>query len=205
MACREQFLTTPQLRKQRTRLSQNGFTLIEVVIAIAITAFIVLAVFAVTNSMTTVAKRQQEESLKTNHLSRFLEIFKQDVQGWSLTSSTVNSINPTPPTDTNSNTTVLLDISTTADGLSPILKDSTFTRSAKIQYVCRNYLRGYELVRTEISGLGSLLELSLLKLTQPALIEFFDGTKWSKDPPQNHLRPKLLRLTVDDATFSIRL
>jgi hypothetical protein len=181
--------------------------MIEVVIAAALTALIVTAVYTATNAMTGVARRQTEIDKQATRLSRFLEILERDVRGWSAAQGLAT---PAPPSAPDSpDVTMLLDISSTADGFAQGVKPAAAaaqeSRAVHVQYVCRPCMDGFEVVRSESGGGGTApLELSLLGLKRAAQIEFYSGRAWSNNPPAGQARPAALRITLDDRTLTIR-
>jgi hypothetical protein len=177
--------------------------MIEVIIAVALTALIVSAVYTATNAMTGVARRQTETGKQTARLGRFLEIFKRDVRGWNIPQGLASSAQPAPDSP---DVTTLLDISSTADGFAQAVKQTAAaqeTRAVHVRYVCRPSLDGFEVLRSEDGG-GSPFDLSLLNLKRPAQIEFYSGNVWSGKPPASQARPAALRITLDGQTITIR-
>ena len=64
--------------------SAKAFTLIEVVMAMAIALIIVTVIYTTTQAMATTAKRQGEMSEKDAQTAKFLGILRRDVRGRSL-------------------------------------------------------------------------------------------------------------------------
>ncbi|MBI3828874.1 MAG: type II secretion system protein, partial [Planctomycetes bacterium] len=65
----------------RPRRNARAFTLIEMVIAIALATAMIVAVNSTTQAMSATARRQQVAARAEARFDRFLEIIRRDLQG----------------------------------------------------------------------------------------------------------------------------
>ncbi len=104
-----------QARSRHRCTTDGGFTMLEVVIAIALTAMIVLAVTAVTRASAQTAQRVKTATADEPRLAVAIEIIRRDLAGWYEPPRTAQQPNtallsPAPGE-------ILLSFETFADGL----------------------------------------------------------------------------------------
>jgi prepilin-type N-terminal cleavage/methylation domain-containing protein len=188
---------------RRAHRSNKGFTMIELIVAIALAVAMVGVVYSATRSMADVARRQQVAAATQSRWNSVVELFRRDVRGWLQSKSGAPAAAGTPMADE----TVLLQLATTADsiagdivdGVSPNRQRATFG----VEYRVRKVLGRFELVRAEPSA-SKDTEVFLLHLeTQPKL-EFFDGKSWVEKSNGND-RPRAVRLTCDGGSAVVKL
>ena len=125
--------------------SAKAFTLIEVVMAMAIALIIVTVIYTTTQAMATTAKRQGEMSEKDAQTAKFLEILRRDVRGRVVKSAkqgaTAVDVEKSPD---QTQDTALLEITSTADSLSafPMKRESK-----NIKYVVMPSTKGFAVQR----------------------------------------------------------
>jgi prepilin-type N-terminal cleavage/methylation domain-containing protein len=172
-----------------------GFTMIEVVVAIALSTAIVAAVYSVTVSSKASAERQAAARSEDIQKHRFAAVLRRDCRGWLARGS--NGATFAPDTEDR----VLLSFTTSADAIAPESDASGNTlllRCIAVRYFARRVSDGYAIVRSE-AGAGSAAEVSLLSVKAMPKVEFYDGRTWSEAPRDAKLRPAALRIVVDDS------
>src|SRR5476649_2572617 len=140
---------------QRLTRKRSGFTMIELVIAIAITAILAAGVYAATQSMTQVARRQAAACERQDRLDRFFEIVRRDIRGWipAPPSSKPQQLGQEPAFGE-----LTLVLTTTADSLG-----ASANRAVEVQYVVHKVLKHYEIERSETGGTSQASTLVLLR------------------------------------------
>lgn len=137
-----------------------GFTLIEVVIAVAIGVLLVSSVYATLVATTQAAEAEGERARRVGARARAVSVLMNDLRG--RTALKVES----------SGEGAKLVLSTTADGLSP--------HEAKRGLVAVTYLAKEEgLLRSESSATGAV---EMLLLAEPVKFEFLEKNAWTSKP-----------------------
>jgi prepilin-type N-terminal cleavage/methylation domain-containing protein len=140
------------------RRGTGGFTLVEVLVAVTVTAILVTGVWTVTGSIVRTAARQKEASDREERLSQAIELLRQDWRGRLL----LSRVEPPAPAGTRA-----FLVTSTADGVLPGLP-----RAAKrVVYTASDQ----GLVRREGGTAIRLLEV-------PARFEYWDGIAWRTEP-----------------------
>ena len=187
------------LRSSRPRRSPHGFTLIEVVIAIAIGVMIVVAVIGTVQSLNRAAQRVEETGADEDAWLRFAEIFRRDVRGW------VQSQNEEPerPNQQQEQATPFFDCHTSADGLAACVHGGEVPggRMAHVRYSAESKDEEFVISRHESSG-ETTFSVPLFCAEAQPVIEFFDGQQWLA-AVQNEQRPVAVRLTVGKRTVVV--
>lgn len=182
------------------RRRPSGFTVIEMVIAIALAVSMIVSVYSATQAMSDTARRQKELSAQNMRREKFIEILRRDLRGWIVQSQPPAATPTTPSAKAGGSDSdqALLKFNTTADALSGSLRGDAAPSAraiANLQYVQRKSASGFEIVRIESTPDGKTAELRLAQFTEAPKVEFFDGTKWT-DQWTAKQRPPLLRLTI---------
>jgi len=125
----------------------SGFTMIEIIIAMAVAIILLVSVHSTVQAMTITAKRIQETHVEQARKQRFLEIIRRDLQGWYEKSETAqpaanSSAEQVPP---------FLRFTTTTDGLATG-ESSSSTRACEIQYTLRRSPNSTDVIRKESSN-----------------------------------------------------
>ena len=190
--------------KSQRPFFQRAFTMIEMVIAIAISTVMISAVYAATRSMSEAARRQQDIEHEAVKWNRFLEIFRRDLRGW-LTKKTIQA---NPPANAPTGDQLLLDFDSSTDSYGGEIQQgqaATQNRSTKLLYFARRHLGEFQLVRVEDQGPGiSSLELVLYNSKTALVVEFYDGVAWTKQW-MNKDRPMSVRLKTNEQSVLIKL
>jgi prepilin-type N-terminal cleavage/methylation domain-containing protein len=169
----------------------EGFTLIEMIVAMAIGVMLVTGVYAATQSMTRAARTQADAAKTGAPLRRAEEIVRNDLRGW---------IENTPTnTGAMGDETVLLSFTTASDSL--VMASLPGARSSiSVRYLVRRVLGQFELIRIEGSSL-----LPLLRTNVTPKIAYYDGAEWSRAWSKKE-RPAAIRLeTAADNKITIHL
>jgi len=135
-----------------------GFTLVEVMVAVAVASLLIVGVTASAQATIRTAGRQKSDARAEEQRSRAIELFRQDWRG------RVRVIPPMRPPPAG---TQILRLSTTADSISS------------------PSLRGVPLVTYEASENGLLRmegSAALLILPAPVQMDFWDGVAWKAEP-----------------------
>jgi type II secretion system protein J len=187
----------------RRGVDPSGFTVIELILAIAITAILGTCVYTVTQSMTATARRQKESSSQDLRRDRCEEIVRRDVRGWIPTKRGA-AARPSKPAST-ADILSSVEFDTSADSLMGTLSPSSITssRSTHVQYEVRKVADGYELHRTESADPETQTSLLLYRSSSEIRIEFFDGSKWVSAFTANE-RPNAVRFTLGAEAFVFR-
>lgn len=158
----------------------RGFTLIEMVLALAIAAMLVAAVWTTTQSMAAVAARQHEAGTAEARLERFLSILRRDMQ------SRVVSSNAAEKQDVKGADTDLLAFDTLADSLAGYGagKDgpSKLRRASSVKYTVHTGPGYYEIERVETGRGTSESRFALLRTNELPSIEFLEHGRWTGKP-----------------------
>lgn len=175
----------------------NGFTMIELIVAIALAVVMIAAVYTATSSMADSARRQQAVASRDARWNSVAEILRRDLRGWLQSKQT----SPAPSSPASPEQTILLQLSTTADGIAgEIVNGATTTRQRAtigVEYMVRKVLSRYELVRTEPS-VTQETELVLLISEAPPKLEFYNGKAWIEKWTSGD-RPLAVRFTTENA------
>jgi Tfp pilus assembly protein PilE len=190
----------------------KAFTLVEVVVAFALSAALVVAVYSATQAITTSATRQKAAATEVARWRRFEEILRRDVRGWiAVRSSTTPPANPgtnakqsEKPGD--SAHVELLNFTTSADSLSA---EPEAARAIVLRYILQGTEGDFALIRIESQPAQSTdsestpVQTIICRCSRKPKVEFFDGTRWRDiNPPK--LRPTALKFTIDDRTIFIK-
>lgn len=146
----------------------RGFTLVEVMVAVAVSALLVLGVSAATQATVKTAERQKAEAIDGERRARAVELLRQDWRGRTKFAKPSMA----PPAGTR-----VLILTTTSDAVSSTARATrmvTYTASEK------------GLFRGEGNS-ESLL------LPGPVVMEFWDGSGWRADPGGSSIRLVLQR------------
>ncbi|MCZ7647469.1 MAG: prepilin-type N-terminal cleavage/methylation domain-containing protein [Planctomycetota bacterium] len=180
--------------------ARRGFTLIEVILAIALSVLIVFAVAKVTQSSLSTARTVKQASATDMRVATALNILKRDLQGWYQPKAAPSDPASRPPAWPESGE-LLLSFATLADSLavdSGRESTSSVTRSiARVSYLVQPRGSGFDLVRREDASPDGI---TLLTAPGKPVLEFHDGTKWVKRWPRPD-RPVALRLRLEDRTW----
>ena len=173
----------------------KGFTMIEMVIALAIGSGIVVAVYSTTQALSGVARRQEAASSEDARWQRFVEVLRRDVRGWVSVKETAGTRQAELP----GGDRALLRFPTTADSLaSEVLageKDCPSRAVSTLQYLVRQTSRGFEITRLESNAGGAAFELGLYRSTDAPKIEFLAGSQWVT-VWTGKARPEAVRITA---------
>ncbi|GMV83851.1 MAG: hypothetical protein AMXMBFR7_50350 [Planctomycetota bacterium] len=183
-----------QASTRHRRPLARGFTLVEVVIAIALTAMIVLAVTAVTRASAQTAQRVKTATADESKLAVALNLIRRDLAGWYEPPRSAQRANPAPHDPAAGE--VLLSFETLADSLAPSQGAQATPKrtSLRVEYLLCPRGDAYDLVRRERSSSGTM-DLTLVTSNEPIKLEIHDGTAWqAKWAPG--VRPKAVRLTL---------
>lgn len=177
-----------------------GFTVIEMVIAIAVAVSMIVAVYSATRSMSDTAKRQKEMALQNMRQQKFADILRHDLRGWVVQtqSGAISAAAISTPSESEGSQS-LLQFNTTADGLSSAVQAGSadpMRAITKLQYSLRKNGDAFQIVRIETGADGKGSEL-VLQSAQALKMEFFDGTKWVSQW-SGRQRPTLIRITSAD-------
>lgn len=186
---------------------RQGFTLIELILAVAITVVLATCVYSATQAMSGTARRQGEISAKQTRRDRFEEIIRRDLRGWLPLRSSTGSTNPdakAAPTSNENQT--LLKFMTTADGLTNIQTSALPApqRATSIEYVLRKLDNAFEVDRIEECTSRPAITIVLYQGSDEAKVEAFDGTKWLPKWSRND-RPSAVRWTLGSDVILVKL
>jgi prepilin-type N-terminal cleavage/methylation domain-containing protein len=135
----------------------RGFTLVEVMVAVAISALLVLGVSAATQATVKTADRQKSEAREGEQRARAIDLLRQDWRG----RTKIVKPSMTPPAGTR-----VLMLTTTSDAV------ASTSRSTR--------LVAYTVSEKGLSRSEGSME-SLL-LPGPLALEFWDGAAWRGEP-----------------------
>ncbi|MCZ7646122.1 MAG: prepilin-type N-terminal cleavage/methylation domain-containing protein [Planctomycetota bacterium] len=187
------------VRRKMLPGASHGFTLIEVILAIALSVLIVFAVARVTQSSLSTARTVKQASATDMRVATALNILKRDLQGWYQPQA-----NPPDPASRPSawpeSGELLLSFATLADSLavdSGRESTSSVTRSiARVSYLVQPRGSGFDLVRREDASPG---DITLLTAPHKPTLEFYDGKNWV-ERWQRPNKPRALRLHLVSRT-----
>jgi type II secretory pathway component PulJ len=170
----------------------SGFTLIEVVIAMAIGILIVVAVIGTVQSLSRAAKRMEESGAIDEEWLRFAQIFRRDVRGWVQGEERRAE---SRPADTNT-TRPFFVCQTTADALAGGAEagNRSPARMASVRYAVKRTGEEFVIVRQEEGGEG-IFEVPVLHAQAEPKVEFFDGQRWNAGHQGQRL-PVAVKFTV---------
>lgn len=171
-----------------------GFTMIEIVIAMAVAIILLAAVHSTVQAMTRSAQRIQDEHAEQARLQRFIEILRRDLQGWYEKSE-----NAPPAASAVDAEKPFLRFTTTADSLSP--SENEAARAGEIQYALRRSESRIEVVRKETNS-GATTDVVVWDTQQIVTIDFQKNNVWVPDWSEKD-RPKCVRLILGARTLLI--
>lgn len=174
-------------------MRHDGFTLVELVVALAAGTVLTVVVYSCTISSISMSTRQREAARVESELSTAVRVLNDDIVGW---------LDRSPFTVSDTRTTLLAAFITGADPL--FRKSDDAERSCEIRYLSRSVLARHELVRIENLVNGEMSELILCRCSRPITVGFFDGKGWSTTWNSNN-RPIAVRFQMDDRTETIKL
>ena len=186
---------------------RHGFTLIELILAVAITVLLATCVYSATQAMSGTARRQGAISSKQTRRDRFEEIIRRDLRGWlplkSSSGSATASTQPAPAPDDKQS---LLKFVSTADALSSFQTAAfpTPQRATNIEYLLRKTDNTFEIDRIEVTRLKPAVQMVLYQSAEEPKVESFDGTKWLSQWTRND-RPAAIRWTLGADVIVIKL
>ena len=203
------------------RSNRRGFTLIELILAVAITVLLVACVYSATQAMSNTARRQIELGAKQTRRDRFEEIVRRDLRGWMQpkpTDANATPATPAPPTPTQPtapasaptpDNPILLQFFTTADALTSALPSASasapISRSTSMQYVVHKSSDGFEIARIELTSTNlAASEIVLYRSVDEPKVEVFDGKAWFTEWKRSD-RPKAVRWTLGPDTLVIKI
>ena len=195
--------------------SARGFTLLEVIIALALATALTAAVYSATRSMTNTARRQKEAGKQDRRWNRFLEILRADLRGWvSVTAKSGQPGRPSGPgREPNKSKSeikqagVLIAFMSTRDALAePAVSDRAFLRRSTLQitYRLKKSRNGFEVIREERHHGDRIVSLRILEVPQSPVFEFRYGDKW-KATQKKDQRPLAVRLKTKHGSCCILL
>jgi len=179
-------------------MMQRGFTMIEVVLAIAIGAALAVAVYSCTISSAAAARQQSARAKQDSDLQSLQRVLNDDLLGW---------MKSAPPIRTNvlpSPSEVLVSFTTTSDPIGGGLNYGV-QRVCQVTYLSRAVLDRHELVRMETTGKDTQ-EIVLRASRVPLRMQFFDGKRWTQQWERAE-RPAAVRLRLSEGEIfiSVRL
>ena len=187
-----------------------GFTVLELVVAIAITVVLIAAVSSVTRALTDTARRQRELSATVLRREKCAELLRRDLRGWMEKDSVsvggpVGSLNSAPSRKPGEDPPVL-QFDTLADGLSVSFANSGNGARAvsNVQYFIRKSATGYDFVRAETGTDGQTFELLIFQSTEAPRVEFYAGKEWVEIWDFSK-RPTGVRVTLGAMVFAVYL
>jgi prepilin-type N-terminal cleavage/methylation domain-containing protein len=178
----------------RQKMKRRGFTMIEVVVAVAIAAVLVIAIQMAVSSMTHTANVQKDAALRANQRQRFIEILRRDLRGWVEKSKDALPANPS-----SADNNVLFAFTTTSDPLIAGADATGIQRTTDVEYLTEKGAFGIELLRKESHLQGTTAVLPMLRISEAVTLEYYDGQKWTSQW-QRKERPVLVRLTAGSLT-----
>jgi prepilin-type N-terminal cleavage/methylation domain-containing protein len=176
----------------------SGFTLIEVVIAMAIGVFVVLAVIGTVQSLSRAARTLEASGAEDDAWLRFSAIFRRDVRGWvpgeerrEGTTPASESVKP------------FFVFQTTADALfgSAQAGEQPAPRMAAVRYSVKRDGEEFTIVRRE-DGKPNHSTVPILRTKSDPKIEFFDGQRWNAGS-QGQQVPVAVKLTVGSRSILV--
>jgi prepilin-type N-terminal cleavage/methylation domain-containing protein len=172
----------------------DGFTLIEVVIALAIGVCIVLAVTGTVRSLSRAARTITETGVEDEAWLRFVAIFRRDIRGWMPREDRQETGRRASPDAERP----FLVCRTTADPLCAGMQsgEQPVPRMVTVRYSVKREGEEYALVRQEECGLGSF-SVPVLRTNSEPKIEFFDGQHWTSGG-QARQHPVPVRIILGD-------
>ncbi len=185
-----------------------GFTLIELILAVAITVLLATCVYSATQAMSGTARRQAALTSKQTRRDRFEEIIRRDLRGWlpSKSSAGASGATNTQPVSASAGKQSILKFVTTADGLSSFQTAAfpTPKRATTIEYVLREMDSIFEIDRIDVTPPMPTVQMVLYRSVEEPKVESFDGTKWLPQWTRND-RPSAIRWTLGADVIVIKL
>lgn len=183
--------------RHRTR-SPRAFTLIEMVIALALAVVMVVAVQSATVSMAGVAGRQKALATDEARWLRFEDLLRRDLRGWKSGKAGAEG-------QTGKDENLLFEVETTADALTPWDGGKgEACRTSKVRYVVRASAGQFVLVRAEGTN-EQEAGVPLAQSPDRPKVEFLqlDGNWGTRMTGSS--RPKAVRLTIDGRAMVVFL
>lgn len=143
-----------------------GFTLVEVLVAVAVTAILVVGISGVTASIVATAKGQEKDAKRNGQTLKAIALLREDWRGRTRLIDTVQSRRARPADGS------LIAFTTTADSLTA----SDVKRGIPVLYYAASPAG---LVRKEIRSEG---EVAITLHEEPVLLEYWNGRSWNPDP-----------------------
>lgn len=178
--------------------SQRAFTLIEMVIALALAVVMVVAVQSATVSLAGVAGRQKALAAEEARWLRFEDLLRRDLRGWKSGKAGAEG---TSGQDDN----LLFEVETTTDALTAWNGGKAEAlRTSKVRYVVRTSAGQFLLARAE-GEKEQEAGVPLFQSPDRPKVEFLqpDGN-WG-NRMTGSLRPKAVRLTIDGRAMVVFL
>ncbi|MCK6472724.1 MAG: prepilin-type N-terminal cleavage/methylation domain-containing protein [Planctomycetes bacterium] len=183
--------------RPRTRF-QRAFTLIEMVIALALAVVMVVAVQSATVSLAGVAGRQKALAADEARWLRFEDLLRRDLRGWKSGKAGSDS---QPGKDDS----LLFEVETTADALTAWGSGKTEAqRTSKVRYVVRTAAGQFVLARAE-GEKEQDAGMALVQSPERPKVEFLQADGSWATRVAGSTRPRALRLTINARTMVIRL
>jgi len=154
------------------RLGRRGFTMIEIIIAMAVAVILLVSIHSTVQAMSHTAKRIQETHAEQARLQRFLEILRRDLKGWY---EKAEGASPNANASVE-DVTPFLRFNTTTDGLEPSSNASQM-RASEIQYILRRIGSDTEVIRRETSS-NAGMEVVVWKTRENITVEFERNKTW---------------------------
>ena len=185
-----------------------GFTVLELIVALAIAIVLIAAVSSVTRALTDTARRQRELSATVLRREKCAELLRRDLRGWMVRDSVVvpaGSLNSVPSHKPGEDPPVL-QFDTLADGLSGgFSTNGNVSRAVpNVRYFIRKNANGYDFVRIESGTDNQSLELLMFQSTEVPRVEFYVGKEWVKTWDFSK-RPTGVRVTLGAMVFAVYL
>jgi prepilin-type N-terminal cleavage/methylation domain-containing protein len=179
----------------------SGFTMIEMVVAIAVASLLIVVITSTTHSMKDVADRQRQRSVTFKRNSAFVDTLKRDLRGW-IHCDDEQKVSGQPATMD----IELFEFSTVADSLGGKKGNSQGPTRAlqQLTYVVRPVDGHYSIIRIENAGGDEPFELSLLTVDAMPKVEFHDGKKWTAKWKAKS-RPEYIKLDTTGTKVVFRL
>lgn len=178
----------------------RGFTVLELIVALAIAVVLIVAVNSVTHALTDTARRQRELSEQALRREKFAELLRRDLRGW-----LAHDVISVPASKTGDDFPIL-QFCTLADGLSSNYSSSgNGTRAIpSVQYFVRKGVIGYDIIRVENGTAGGTFEMRLLQCADQPHVEFYTAGGWI-DKWNFSRKPSGIRVIIGTNVFEVFL
>jgi len=151
---------------------RRGFTMIEIIVAMAVAVILLVCVHSTVQAMSHTAKRIQEIHADQARLQRFLEILRRDLKGWYEKAEGAS-----PNTNASAENAIpFLRFTTTSDGLEPS-GNANRMRAGEIQYILRRTGSDTEVVRSQTSS-NAGMEVVVWRSRENFTVEFEKNKAW---------------------------